>query len=75
MCNRRSNALDMRLRISTGDVTPLHLGVTFPVFTEWALPYIIIKDEDTKWAGWHDIEGLERVCHTDKLEEWEKRHV
>ena len=33
MCNRRSNTLEMQLRISTGDVTPLHLVVTLPDFT------------------------------------------
>ena len=75
MCNRRSITLEMQLQISTRNVTPLHLGVTLPDFTEWALPYILIKDEDTKGESWRDIEGLERVCHTNQLEEWEKRPV
>ena len=65
----------MQLRISTGEVTPLHLGASLQNFTEWALPYILLKDEETNWAAWHDIEGLERVCNTDDLEDWEKRHV
>ena len=65
MANKRVGTLEMRLRLETGEVEPIHLGVTLPDFTEWALPYILIKDEDTDWAGWHDIEGLERVCHTD----------
>ena len=73
MCNKRAATLEMRLHIETGDVKPVHLGVTLTDFTEWALPYIPIKDEDTKWAGWHDIEGLERVCHTGNLQDGEKR--
>ena len=75
MCNRRSSTLEMQLRISKGDVTPLHLGASLQNFTKWALPYILLKDEKTNWAAWHDIERLERVCHTDDLEEWEKRPV
>ena len=43
--------------------------------TQWALPYILIRDEDTAWAGWHDIEGLERVCHTQDLADHEQRPV
>ena len=65
----------MRLRLETGEVEPKHLGVTLPDFTEWALPYILIRDEDTAWAGWHDIEGLERVCHTQDLADHEQRPV
>ena len=47
MCNRRSSTLEMHLRILTGDVPPFNLGVPLPDFTEWALPYILLKDEDT----------------------------
>ena len=75
MVNKRADALEMRVRIETGDVKPMHLGVTLPHFKEWALPYILIKDDDTNWAGWHEIEGLARVCHIDELAEWEKRPV
>ena len=64
MANKRVGTLEMRLRLETGEVEPTHLGVTLPDFTKWALPYILIKDEDTNWAWWHVIEGLERVCHT-----------
>ena len=49
--------------------------MTLPHFTEWAPPYILIKDEDTNWAGWHEIEGLERVCHTKDLPDDAKRPV
>ena len=66
MANKRVGTLEMRLRLETGEVEPIHLGVTLPDVTEWALPYIL-KDEDTKWAGWHEIEGLERVCQTQDL--------
>ena len=58
MCNRRADTLEMPLRIKTGDVTRVHLGVTLPDFTEWAY---------TNWAGWHDIGRLERMCHTNIL--------
>ena len=75
MCHKRADTLEMQLGILTGDVTLLHIGVTLPDFTEWALPYILIKDEDTNWAGWHNIEGLERVCHTDHVEKWAKMLV
>ena len=67
MANKRVGTLEMRLRLETGEVEPIDLGVTLPDFTEWVLPYILIKDEDTDRAGWHDVEGLERVCHTDDL--------
>ena len=75
MCNKRANTVERQLQVETGDVTPVHMGVTLPDFTEWALPYILIKDEDTNRTRWHDIEGLERVCHTNELQEWEKRPV
>ena len=75
MANKRVGTLEMRLRLETGEVEPKHLGVTLPDFTEWALPYILIRDEDTSWAGWHDIEGLERVCHTQDLADHEQRPV
>ena len=47
MANKRVGTLEMRLRLESGEVEPIHLGVTLPDFTEWALPYILIKDEDT----------------------------
>ena len=65
----------MWLRLQSGEVEPIHLGVTLADFTEWALPYILIKDEDTDWAGWHEIEGLERVCHTLELPDHAQRPV
>ena len=65
----------MRLRLQSGELEPIHLGVTLPDFTEWALPYILIRDEDTDWAGWHDIKGLARVCHTQDLADDEQRPV
>ena len=49
--------------------------MTLPDFTEWALPYILIKDEDSDWAGWHEIDGLERVCHTQELTDHAQRPV
>ena len=73
MANKRVGTLEMRLRLETGEVEPKHLGVTLPDFTEWALPYILIRDADTAWAGLHDIEGLERVCHTQDLVGHEQR--
>ena len=75
MANKRVGTLEMRLRLQSGEVEPKHLGVTLPDFTERALPYILIRDEDTDWAGWHDIEGLERVCHTQDLADHEQRPV
>ena len=75
MANKRVGTLEMRVRLEAGDVEPKHLGVTLPDFTEWALPYILIRDEDTDWAGWHDIDGLERVCHTQDLADHEQRPV
>ena len=75
MANKRVGTLEMRVRLEVGDVEPNHLGVTLPDFTEWALPYILLRDEDTGWAGWHDIEGLERVCHTQDLADHEQRPV
>ena len=66
MANKRVGTLEMRLRLQSGEVEPIHLGVTLPDFTQWALPYILMKDEDTDWAGWHEIKGLERVCHTQE---------
>ena len=75
MANKRVGTLEMRVRLEVGDVEPKHLGVTLPDFTEWALPYILIRDEDTDWAGWHDIDGLERVCHTQDLADHEQRPV
>ena len=75
MANKRVGTWEMRLRLETGEVEPIQLGVTLPDFAEWALPYILIKDEDTNWAGWHDNEGLERVCHTDELPDHAKRPV
>ena len=75
MANNRVGKLEMRLRLETGEVEPIHLGVTLPDFTEWALPYILIKDEDTDWAAWYDIEGLESVCHADELPDHAKRPV
>ena len=75
MANTRVWTLEMRLRLETGEVEPIHLGVTLPDFTEWALPYILIKDEDIDWAAWHDIEGLERVCHKDEMRDHAKRLV
>ena len=75
MANKRVGTLEMRVRLEAGDVKPKHLGVTLPDFTEWALPYILLRDEDTGWVGWHDIEGLERVCHTDELADHEQRPV
>ena len=75
MANKRVGTLEMRLRLQPGEVEPKHFGVTLPDFTEWALPYILIRDEDTAWAGWHDIEGLERVCHTQDLADHEQRPV
>ena len=65
----------MRLRLQSGEVEPIQLGVTLPDFTEWALPYILIKDEDTDWAMWHGIEGLERVCHTQESPDHVQRPV
>ena len=75
IANKRVGTLEMRVRLEAGDVKPKHLGVTLPDFTEWALPYILLRDEDTGWAGWHDIEGLERVCHTQDLADHEQRPV
>ena len=75
MANKRVGTLEMRVRLEAGDVEPKHLGLTLPDFTEWALPYILIRDEDTGWAGWHDIDGLERVCHTQDLADHEQRPV
>ena len=75
MANKRVGTLEMRVRLEAGEVEPKHLGVTLPYFTEWALPYILIRDEDTDWAGWHDIDGLERVCHTQDLADHEQRPV
>ena len=75
MANKRVGTLEMRLRLQSGEVEPKHLGVTLPDFTEWALPYILIRDEDTKWAGWHDIEGLDRVCHAQDWADHEQRPV
>ena len=75
MANKRVGTLEMRVRLEAGGVEPKHLGVTLPDFTEWALPYILIRDEDTSWAGWHDIDGLERVCHTQDLADHEQRPV
>ena len=72
---RRMETLEMRLRLQSGDVEPIHLGVTLPDFGEWALPYILIEDEDTDWAGWHKIEGLKRVCHTQELPDHAQRPV
>ena len=66
MANKRVGTLEMRLRLQSGEVEPIHLEVTLPDFTEWALPYILIKDEDTNWAGWHDIERLEK-CATHRI--------
>ena len=73
MANKRVGTLEMRLRLESQEVEPIHLGVTLPDFTECALPYILIKDEDTNWAGWHEIEGLERVCHTQDVPDHAKR--
>ena len=42
MANKRVGTLEMRLRLETGEVEPIHLRVTLPDFTEWALPYILI---------------------------------
>ena len=75
MANKRVGTLEMRLRLEAGEVEPKHLGVTLPDSTKWALPYILIRDEDTDWAGWHDIHGLERVCHTQDLADHEQRPV
>ena len=75
MANKRVAALEMRLRLQSGEVEPVHLGVTLPDFTEWALPYILIRDEGIDWAGWHDIEGMERVCHTQDWAGHEQRRV
>ena len=75
MANKRVGTLEMRPRLETGEVEPIHLGVTLPEFTKWALPYILIKDEDTNLAGWNDVEGLERVCHRDDLPDHAKRPV
>ena len=75
VANNRVGTLEMRLCLQSGEVEPKHLGVTLPDFTEWALPYILIRDEDTHWAGWHDNEGLERVCHTQDLADHEQRPV
>ena len=75
MANKRVGTYEMRMRLETGEVEPMHLGVTLSDFTEWAFPYILIMDEDTNWATWHEIEGCERVCHTDELEAFEKRSV
>ena len=61
MANKRVGTLEMLRRLQSGEVELIHLGVTLPDFTEWALPYTLIKDEDTHWAGWHEVEGLERV--------------
>ena len=75
MANKRVGTLEMRLRLESGEVEPIHLGVTLADFTEWALPYILIREGDTDWAGWRDIEGLERVCHTQDLTDHEERPV
>ena len=75
MANKRVGTLEMQLRVQSGEVEPIHLGVTLPDFTEWALPYILIKDEDTDRAGWHEIEGLERVCHKQESPEHAQRPV
>ena len=75
MANKRVGTLEMRVRLEAGDVKPKHLGLTLTDFTEWALPYILLRDEDTGWVGWHGIEGLERVCHTDELADHEQRPV
>ena len=69
MANKRADTVEIRLRIQTGDVKRMHRGVTLLDFTEWVLPYILIKDEDTNCAEWHGIEGLVRMCHTDNLED------
>ena len=75
MANKRVGTLEMRLRLETREVEPIHLGVTLPDVTEWALRCILIKDDDTNWAAWHEIDGLERVCHTDDLPDSTKRLV
>ena len=75
MANKRVATLEMRLRPETGEVEPIHLGVTLPDFTEWALPYILIKDDDTNWAPWHEIDRLETVCHTDELLDFAKSPI
>ena len=73
MANKRVGTLETQLRLQSGEVEPIHLGVTLPDFTEWALPYILIKDTD--WALWHEIDGLERVCHTQELPDHAQRPV
>ena len=75
MANKRVGTLEMWQRLATTEVEPIHLGATLPDFIEWALPYILIKDEDTDWAAWHAIEGLESVCHTDDFPHHAKRPV
>ena len=75
MANKRVGTLEMRMRLESGKVEPIHLRVTLPDFMEWALPYILIKDEDTNWGAWHEIEGVQRVCHTHELQDFEKRLV
>ena len=74
MCNKRSEKLLMQMRVRDGDVVPLHLGVTFPDFTDWALPYVLLQD--TAVCGyWEEIPGLEELVHTSALEQWEKKLV
>ena len=75
IANKRVGTLEMRLRLKTGEVELIHLGVTLPDFTEWALPYVLLKDDDTNWAAWHEIYGWERVCHTDELPDFGKRPI
>ena len=75
MANKRADTLEMRMRLETGEVNPMHLRVTLSDFTDWALLYILIKDEDTNWAVWHEVERVARVCHTDEFQDFQKRLV
>ena len=75
MANKRAETLEMRMRLETREVKSMHLGVTLPGFTQWAFPYILINDGETNWAASHDIEELVGVCHTDELQEFERRPV
>ena len=54
-----------------GILTPKHLGVSLPDFTEWALPCVLLEGEQDI----ADLGRLEKVAHTWDLELWEDRIV
>ena len=53
----------MRMRVQQNDVTPHHLGVTLPDFTQWALPYVLLEGDSVD----EELSGLERVTHAAQL--------